>query len=289
MRRLDIGTSEIVGPRASEVPAGEANGNGEDLPVLRSQLLAQVLGIAHGITSRVPGLDRADGNVGYGAPRDREDAWEMRRRWCAAMGLDATRIATAVQIHGANVLRLGRRDAGRGALPGSDRVGLSDGLITDEPGVVLMTLHADCLPILMVDPRRPALAAVHAGWRGTVADVAGAAVAGLVDAFESRPADLLAFIGPGIGLCCYDVGADVIAAWRERAGSEAALALGEQMGRVSFDLPAANALQLRRAGVQPSHIEASGICTRCAGDAWFSHRGQGPETGRFGAFLALTS
>jgi YfiH family protein len=180
-----------------------------------------------------------------------------------------------------------REQAGTGARPGSGKIGLGDALITDEPGVVLLTLHADCLPLLLVDPFRPAVAAVHAGWRGTVADVAGTAVRGMVEAFASRPDTLLAYIGPAIGPCCYEVGPEVAAAWSERAGADAALALNGS-GAPRLDLVAANRLLLARAGVSPTSVESSGICTRCHGEAWFSHRGQGATTGRFGAFIGLT-
>lgn len=259
----------------------------ETLPVTRSCLLAEVRGVVHGLTGRVPGLGRADGNLGYGAPRDTADAWEMRRRWSAAIGVDPDRLASAGQVHGADAIRVGAADAGQGARPGSGRVGLADALLTDEPGVALLSLHADCLPLLLIDPVRPAVAAVHAGWRGTVAGVAGAAVRAMTTHYGSRPADLFAFLGPAIGPCCYEVGLDVADAWRAGPDHADAVALTPTGSRWTFDLQAANAHLLLRAGLAPEHLERSGVCTRCAGDAWFSHRGQGPTTGRFGAVVAL--
>jgi YfiH family protein len=246
-----------------------------------------VPGIVHGITGRVPGLGLADGNLGYGAPRDTADAWRMRLRWSAAIGVDPDRLASARQVHGADALRVAAADAGLGARAGSGWVGAADVLLTDEPGVALLSLHADCLPLLLVDPIRPAVAVVHAGWRGTVADVAGAAVRAMTAHHGSRPADLLAFLGPAIGPCCYEVGPEVASAWRGRLGDEPDPALTPTGARWTFDLPAANALLLLRAGLASTHLEQSGVCTRCAGEAWFSHRGQGPTTGRFGAVIAL--
>ena len=273
------------------------------LPVVRSRLLAAQPGVVHGITGRVPGLGRADGNLGYGAPRDAADAWAMRRRWCAAIGVDAERLVAAGQVHGATVLAVRGSDVGRGARPGSGRVGLGDALITDEPGVALLSLHADCLPLLLVDPgalpdeaghaaasvgdRRPAIGVVHAGWRGTIADVAGAAVRAMAATYGSPPERLLAYLGPAIGPCCYEVGAEVAAAWEERAGAETAVALAPAGPRWRLDLRAANAVLLERAGLRPERIERSAVCTRCASDGWFSHRGQGAATGRFGAVIGL--
>ena len=257
------------------------------LPVLRSRLLSTVTDVVHGVTGRVPGLGRADGNLGYGAPRDQADAWEMRRLWAKAVGVDPETLATAGQVHGAAVLRVAATDAGRGARPGSGRIGLGDALITDEPGVALLTLCADCMPIIVVDPVRPAVAVAHAGWRGTVDDVAGAVVRAMAEAYDSKPHRLLAYLGPAIGPCCYCVGDDVTTAWYAHADGLADRALRRTGDATSFDMRAANGQLLARAGIEQGHIESSGVCTRCAGDAWFSHRGQGPLTGRFGAIVAL--
>lgn len=259
---------------------------------LRSGKLSGVPGVVHGLTYRVPGLGVADGNVGYGSPRDKADAWEMRRIWCRAIGVDPHRIVTMGQVHGREVLRVTAEHARSGATPNSTHAGFADALITDSPGVVLMTLHADCQPILIVDPERPAVAAVHAGWRGTVADVAGAAVHAMEDAFGSEPAKLLAYLGPAIGVCCNEVGDEVIAGWRDQArdlGPLAELAVAHPGPKDHFDGSRANTLLLLRAGLNPDHIEVSDICTKCSKDSWFSHRGHGPGAGREGALIALAS
>lgn len=257
--------------------------------VIRSELLGELTGVIHGLTRRLPGLGLAEGNVGYSAPRDQADAWEMRRQWSEAIGVDPDSLTTAGQVHGNNVLRVAAADAGLGARPGSGRVGLGDALITAERGITVMTLHADCAPVLIVDPRTPAVAVVHAGWRGTVGDVVGATVDAMRAAYGSRPGDLLAYIGPSIRGCCYQVGADVAAAWMKRAGTEAAAALRGSSNRFVFDPAAANQLLLERAGVRRARIETSAVCTQCQAAEWFSHRAQGPHTGRFGAVIALAS
>lgn len=257
------------------------------LLVLRSRLLGDLPSVVHGVTRRVAGMGRADGNLGYSGDRDRDDAWRMRRHWAAAVGVDPELLAVAGQIHGADVLRVGAADAGRGARPDSPRAGIADALITDESGVALLSLHADCLPVLLVDPDRPAVGVAHAGWRGTVADVAGAAVRAMNEAYGSRPSALRAFLGPAIGPCCYEVGTDVASAWRVQAGGAVAPALSASAERTLFDLRRGNAHLLQRAGLLPQHIDHSDICTRCASGDWFTHRGQGPSTGRFGAIIAL--
>lgn len=260
--------------------------------IWQSDLLVQVPRVRHLVTGRVPGLGRADGNMAYSSPRDKADAWAMREHWCGRAGLDATGLVTLGQIHGAVVHRVRREDAGRGALPGSEQIGLGDALVTNQPGPVLMTLHADCQALLFVDPgsptRSPAVGVAHAGWRGTVADVAGQTVAAMTGAFGTQPHDLLVSVGPAIGGCCYTVGSEVVEAWRALAGSEWRAAV-RQEGATHFSLRDANAWLLRRAGVLPEHIEVSTVCTRCDdnGKRWFSHRGQGPATGRFGAMITI--
>lgn len=257
----------------------------------QSALLSTLPGIVHVVTQRVPGMGLADGNVAYSSPRDKADAWAMRQRWCAAVGLDADHLVTLGQVHGAEVHIAGRGDAGRGAQPGSGQIGRGDVLATCDSGPVLMTLHADCQPLLFVDPGRrgrgPVVAVAHAGWRGTVADVAGQTIAALTAAFGSRPADIHVALGAAIGPCCYEVGEEVSREWGARAGAEAGAALALHGKRAHFSLRDANLLLLRRAGVQEAHIEVSQACTRCQGNQWFSHRGQGPNTGRFGAMIAI--
>lgn len=269
-----------------------AKQNGLPVP-WRSELLASLPGVTHAMTRRVEGMGRAHGNIGFSAPRDKADAWSMRQAWCAAIGLDPNCLVTLGQIHGAEVHVAARRHAGWGATPGSSQIGLGDALATNQAGPTLMTLHADCLPLLFVDPGRgrrgPAVAAAHAGWRGTVADIAGETLAAMMATFGTQLEDVHVAIGPAIGPCCYEVGEEVARAWRELAGEDAEAALTEVDGRVHFSLRRANEILLTRAGVRVEHVETSTICTRCEGDHWFSHRGQGTATGRFGAMIAITT
>ena len=259
-------------------------------PVAHSPLLGRFPFVVHAVTGRVPGLGRADGNLGYSGGRDRPDAWAMRQLWCAELGLDPRAIVTSGQVHGADVVRVRAADAGRGATP-ETQIGLADAMVSDAVGPVLLSLHADCLPIFFVDPgepgRGPAVGVAHAGWRGTVAGVAAATVAAMAREFGTRPDMLHVHLGPCIGACCYEVGDDVVAGWRERAGDGHEVAMRPTGGRPRFDLRGANRLLLERAGVRPEQIEASAVCTRCDPDRWFSHRAQGAATGRFGAIVAL--
>ena len=243
----------------------------------------------HGITSRVVNVQPGEGNVGYGPPRDKEAAWRMRSAWGQAIGISSERLVGVHQVHGADVITAGASAAGLGARPGSQHAGRADALITNTPGLPLMTLHADCQPIFFVDPVRRSVGVAHAGWRGVVSDVVGASVQAMARSFGSKPNDLLVFLGPAIGVECYQVGDEVVEAWRSAFrhpdGMKAVRRHGSQP---HFDLTEANRSLLRRAGVDPDHIGESGICTKCNGRDWFSHRGQGPSTGRFSAIIAIS-
>lgn len=172
-------------------------------------------------------------------------------------------MASLKQIHSGIVLRADRA---------SGCVGEADALVTDESGLMVSIRTADCLPILIADKRTGAVAAIHAGWRGTAAGIAGAAVARLREEFGARTEDLVAAIGPGIGGCCYEVGEDV-------AGQ-----LGQaQAGCV--DLARHNRRQLEQAGLAANSIDALALCTFCDAERFWSYRREGERAGRMISFI----
>jgi YfiH family protein len=163
----------------------------------------------------------------------------------------------------------------------------ADGLITAERGTALGILVADCAPILLYDPVSGAVGAVHAGWRSTAADIAGAAVSKMALELGCSPPDIRAAIGPCISLCCFETGADVaeamfslFAAPRER--ERVSLRRGD---KYHIDLKAANALLLERAGLRAENISASDECTRCTDGKYWSHRASSWRRGSQGAII----
>lgn len=257
---------------------------------LYSELLSSMPGVVHGITRRVAGMGTANGNVGDTAPRDPADAWEMRKLWAAAIGFDPERLVRTGQVHENNVFVVREEHAGMGRRRDTPTPGTADAMITNAVNVPIMTLAADCLPLLMYDPVQRAVAAVHAGWRSTVLDIAGETVRAMQQEYGTDPADLLAFLGPAIGVCCNEVGPEVTAAWRGVASDLGPLmesAVTRPSVKEHFDVPRANMLLLQRAGLPPDHIEVSSVCTKCNLIEWFSHRGQGPATGRQGGVIML--
>jgi YfiH family protein len=237
--------------------------------------------IVHAVFTRQGGVSPApwdELNVGGTVGDERERVIENRRRSFAAVGLPFESIADLWQVHSA--------DSYRAEVPKGDRPYLAkaDVLITDRPGVSLFMRFADCVPILLYDPAHQAIGLVHAGWRGTVLDAAGAGVRALADHYGSRPGDLLAAIGPSIGSDHYPVGPEVVEQVHHAFPGPNGL-LQAVNGRTHLDLWAANDRALRRAGVE--QIEIAGLCTACRTDLFFSHRGEAGRTGRFGAVIAL--
>ncbi|HUU35824.1 MAG TPA: polyphenol oxidase family protein, partial [Vicinamibacterales bacterium] len=209
-------------------------------PMLRCVPLEAVA--RHGFTSRQLGL-----RPGEAAP----GAWTSA---VASVGCQVSRLARVRQVHGAVVrtVRSGQLDA---PVPEADAV------ITNLPGVAVAVVAADCVPVLLADPASGAVAAVHAGWRGTAANAVGAAIAAMTSEFGTAPATLIAAIGPSIGACCYEVGEELLTAFAAAGHSSAALAewfARDRAGRLRLDLWQANADLLVHAGVPREHVHASG-------------------------------
>ncbi len=174
-------------------------------------------------------------------------------------------LATVKQIHSAECVAAGGR---------TGVLGEADALIERTPGSVVAVKTADCIPVLLIDERLRAVAAVHAGWRGTVARIAAGAVEAMGRAYGSRVEDLHAAIGPGIGKCCYEVGPEVAAQFGE-------------VGRVHLDLAAANRRQLEEMGVTPGRIHASNLCTMCRSGEFYSFRRDQNAAGRMYSFAGI--
>jgi YfiH family protein len=256
--------------------------------------LAAQPGLDHAVFTRHGGVSQPPFNtLNWGSTLGDalEAVGENFRRATAALDIPPERTATSWQVHGTHALVLDRPNRAQRPPPQADI------LLSDTPDVWLTMRFADCVPILLYDPVQRAVGIAHAGWRGTLAGAARAAVEALGAAFGSRPADLLAGIGPAIGPCCYRVGAEVVEAFQHAFGPQADAwllpppspkALGEG-GRgvraTHLDLWEANRAQLAAAGVE--QIEVAALCTADLRQDFFSHRGDKGQTGRFGALIGL--
>jgi hypothetical protein len=246
---------------------------------------------------------------------------QNRRRFFDQLGAKDFVPAPLRQVHSSHSFVVARDLAGHlayqlpgveGSLPAADKPPAGDGLMSREPGILLTIRIADCLPVLLVDPRRRAVAAVHAGWRGALARVIEKAVGDMRRAFGSDPRTLIAALGPSIRACCYEVGEEVVQAFHGNfadadrffqplphrpaaADRHSILFLSacppghapEHVPAARLDLTAVAWQQLTAAGVKPANVLVADYCTACRTDLFFSHRREGGQTGRQAAAMGI--
>ena len=246
-------------------------------------------GVAHGFSTRLGGVSQgiyATLNLGMNRGDDPAAVRENFARFCAAVGAPADRTVFSAQVHGDTVRTVTTADVGKGIDRKVDYE--ADGLVTDVPGVTLTVFSADCLPILLYDPVRRVVAAVHAGWRGTALGIAARAVEKMREVYGCAPGDILAAIGPGISRCCFETHEDVPNAMTEAMGA-AALKYIEVLptGKFHVDLKGLNARRLEQAGLAEGHIAVSEDCTACLPEKYWSHRVTRGERGSQAAMIAL--
>ena len=255
--------------------------SGNGLVYYRFANLAPYGEVVHGVFTRLGGVSASPFvslNVGRSVGDDPRAVEANHGLIYQALSISPDDIATAHQVHSSRVAVVGVGERGR-AIPGTDA------LVTGAPGVALMLRFADCVPIALYDPVKRVVGLVHAGWRGTVQGIARRAVLAMVEAYGSRPADIVAGIGPSIGPCCYQIGRNVVQLVREAFADWPSLLRRQGDGSFHFDLWEANRQQLAQVGV--GEIEVAGVCTACHNDEFFSHRADGPRTGRFGVVIGL--
>jgi len=234
--------------------------------------LSGLPGLRHGIFTRRGGVSHhpyESLNVGLGVGDIRDNVKENRRRVARCMSTD--HLIFTRQVHGTGVVKIEDDH-----VPGVPLTG--DALITDLPGNFIAIQVADCQPVLLFDPEKRAVAAVHSGWRGSVENVIGHTVAAMGEAFSSRPENILAGIGPSLGPCC----GEFVNYRRELP--EHFWKYGDDTNR--FDFWAVSRDQLTDCGVRDENIHVGQMCTRCRTDLFFSYRGEG-TTGRFMAVIGL--
>ncbi len=246
------------------------------LVLLQFPHMAGLKGLQHAVTTRDGGVSRPPHhglNLSRAGSDDPAAVDENRRRLQRAMA--PGRLVFLRQVHGSDVLPLD-------ALPAGENwpaAGTADALVTDRPGQLLTILTADCQAVLLFDPRRRVAANIHSGWRGSVANIIGAAVEVMGRDFGSRPGDILAGVGPSLGPCCAEFKnyrREIPAAlWRYRTGAH------------HFDFWALSRDQLLAAGLSVDAVRLARICTRCHPHRFFSYRA-GHTTGRCAAVIGLT-
>jgi YfiH family protein len=245
--------------------------------VLRSPVIPA--GFVHGFPERTGGVStgaRASLNLGKRWGDDPELVDRNRALLAAHAGFDVDDLQMMRHVHGTNVWRVGE------PLPEPAEF---DGLVTDQVGPVLTTFAADCVPLLFADPVARVCGSAHAGWRGTVAGVAPRVVARMGE-LGARPADVRVALGPSIGPCCFEVGPEVVEAFRAAFGDVPGMVVrGPHKDHV--DLRVALTAGLTAVGVAPAHIDAAPPCTRCEAERFYSYRRDGQAGGILMGFIGL--
>ncbi len=264
-------------------PGPRPPGHAGVLPARRLEATGCVRAV---FTTRHGGLSRGpyeSFNLAYTVGDVPQTVTENRLQLAAALGARLERLVEGEQVHGSGVAVVGPRVAG-GVVPGVDA------LVTGSPEIWLAIYAADCVPVLVCDPASPAVAAVHAGWRGTAAGIVPATFRRMHEVFGSRPSRCLVALGPAIGGCCYEVDAPVAQAMDKTPWWPELTAVGRPGRRPGvwyLDLREAIRRQLMAAGVPPSHIDVVPGCTMCRPDLFFSYR-RDRVSGRMAACIRLS-
>lgn len=253
-----------------------------------SPLLSRA-GVPHGFTTRLGGMSSGIFSSLNLAPNRGDDPALVRenyRRVCEALGVEMDKLVLSTQVHKDGVRCVTSSDWGKGLDRPTDYE--ADGLVTDVPGTTLVVFGADCLTILLYDPARRVIGAVHAGWRGTALGIVARTIERMTEEYGSRPEDLIAAIGPGISRCCFETGSEVPEAMSAALGDEATQFVDTlENGKYKVDLKGINTLWLKRFGVLVTNIDISRDCTMCHPEKYWSHRYTKGERGSQATLISL--
>lgn len=260
-----------------------------NIPFFAADGFSAVGGVAHGFSTRLGGVSTgmwAELNLGINRGDDPDHVRENYRRFLSAIGSCGEHLAMCNQVHGTVIRNVTSADWKNDPY---EKVSFeADGLMTAIPGVALTIFTADCIPVLLYDPKRRVIAALHAGWRGTASGIVTKAVEQMSAIYGSDPADILAAIGPGIDQCCFETHEDVPNAMTAAlAGVSLPFIQLKDNGKFSVDLKGINARRLEMAGVTPEHIALCRACTCCQPDQFWSHRRQGTQRGSMASVIEL--
>lgn len=247
--------------------------------------------VRHGFSTRLGGVSEgffSSMNLSFTRGDDPEKVRENFRRMGTAIGFETKDLVLSDQTHTANVRRVTEADRGKGFDKEKDYTD-TDGLITNVPGLMLVTIYADCVPLYFVDPVHKAIGLSHSGWKGTVHRMGKVTLERMAEEFGTRPEDVQAAIGPSICQDCYEVSEDVAEAFMNEFADhqDDQLVYRKDNGKYQLNLWRANELVLLEAGIRPKYLTITNVCTCCNHELLFSHRASHGQRGNLGAFLGL--
>ncbi len=247
-------------------------------------------GVKHAFSTRMGGVSKGNFSTmsfGFSLGDNKEAVIENYRRFCKAFGADSSMAVLSQQTHTANLRVVTAEDIGKGIFKERDYSDI-DGLVTNEKGIVLVTQYADCTPLAFYDPVKKVVATSHAGWRGTVKEIAAGTVKLMASRFGCNPANILCGIGPNIGKCCYEVDDPVINEINklEYLDREKCYDI-KGGGKYMLDLREVNRQILIHSGISPQNIDVADLCTCCNSDVFHSHRATKGKRGTLAMMIAL--
>ncbi|MCQ2449674.1 MAG: peptidoglycan editing factor PgeF [Clostridia bacterium] len=259
-----------------------------DLCYLNSPKLAACGVVRHTFSTRLGGVSGEPFgrmNLSFNRGDERENVIRNYEILCDAVGIDTAHLVLSKQTHTTNVRSVTSADCGTGY----SKVTFQDvdGLITDEPNVALVTQYADCVPLLFCDPVKRVIANSHSGWRGTAGRMGQVTVDKMVADYGCKREDIIAFIGPCIGPCCYEVDEPVYQAFCAAGLNYDDVFLPTTAGHYMLDLPLANRIILLESGISEDHLDVTDLCTHCLHDELHSHRATGGKRGNMAAIIEL--
>lgn len=244
--------------------------------------------LIHCFTTRLGGVSSGECeslNLSFNRKDSRDNVLENYRRIADALKVDFDKMVLSDQVHDNKIRFVGPEDVGKGLTRESDIKGF-DGLTTNVPGIPLVTFYADCVPVLLLDPVKKAITAVHSGWKSTVKNIAFEAVKLMQERYGTDPADIQAAIGPSICGECFEVDSDVYTQFIEEF-EWCNEFTKYQSGKYYIALQPIIQRVLKNAGLLQQNINISEVCTRCNRDVFFSYRGDCRKTGSLAAIMML--
>lgn len=264
--------------------------NADTVPFLTYNSLSEINFINHAFSTRLGGVSEgifSTMNLAFNRGDNPEHVVENYKRLCNSAGFDFDTLVASAQDHHTFVRRVGSENFGVGITKPRDMQSV-DALITNEPGVTLVTYYADCTPLFFVDTENKAIALAHAGWRGTVGRIGQKVVRKMSEDFSTNPENIVCAIGPAISKCCYEVDkscADEFYKLSDLDNSSFIFPKGNN--KFMLDLLECNRQILVSSGVKPENITVSDICTKCNSDLLWSHRATAGERGTMCAIMCI--
>lgn len=263
----------------------------KEVPYLEYPLLTDTKIVHHGFSTRLGGVSQgcyASMNLSFTRGDDEAAVRENYHRIAKSIGVKCENMVLSQQTHTTNVRVVTEKDKGKGIVTPLDYTDV-DGMVTNIPGICLVTFYADCVPLYFVDPVQKAIGLSHSGWRGTVGKIGKETIRKMEEQYGSDPKDILAAVGPSICKDCYEVSEDVILEFqknfKERYWKD--LFYRKENGKYQLDLWKANEIIFKESGILPEHIAVTNVCTHCNSKILYSHRTSGDRRGNLAAFLAL--